>query len=179
MLSHIPHFKYLDFAIIFQILLDKNSYGNASITIHEQLLNKWRLSIDDLLNVALINTPLLLPHQLLNLNDLIPSDIFPCTFADELVDMYVLTNTNKINGASAILYDGLLNQISKKLHSDLVLLPSSIHEFIILPHNNDMSFNAMTEMVNSVNETSVSDEEILSDHVYFYDSKSKRLIIPD
>ena len=42
-----------------------------------------------------------------------------------------------------------------------------------------MSFNAMTEMVNSVNETSVSDEEILSDHVYFYDSKSKRLIIPD
>ena len=93
--------------------------------------------------------------------------------------MYVLTNTNKINGASVILYDGLLNQISKKLHSDLVLLPSSIHEFIILPHNNDMSFNAMTEMVNSVNETSVSDEEILSDHVYFYDSKSKRLIIPD
>ena len=71
------------------------------------------------------------------------------------------------------------NQISKKLHSDLVLLPSSIHESIILPHNNDMSFNAMTEMVNSVNETSVSDEEILSDHVYFYDSKSKRLIIPD
>ena len=179
MLSHIPHFKYLDFAIIFQILLDKNSYGNASITIHEQLLNKWRLSVDDLLNVALINTPLLLPHQLLNLSDLIPSDIFPCTFADELVDMYVLTNTNKINGASVILYDGLLNQISKKLHSDLVLLPSSIHEFIILPHNNNMSFNAMTEMVNSVNETSVSDEEVLSNHVYFYDSKSKRLIIPD
>ena len=39
--------------------------------------------------------------------------------------------------------------------------------------------NAMTEMVNSVNETSVSDEEILSDHVDFYDSKSKCLIIPD
>ena len=93
--------------------------------------------------------------------------------------MYILTNRQKLHGSACIVYENLLSSIADRLNSDLYVLPSSIHEFIILPHNNNMSFNAMTEMVNSVNETSVSDEEVLSNHVYFYDSKSKRLIIPD
>lgn len=178
MLSHIPHLKYLDFAVIFQISLNNTNFGNASITIHEQLVERWGATLTDLQHLAAQNTPRLFPHQLIDLNKLV-SKVFDMSAYGDVTDMYALSNITKTNGASVILYEGLLNDIANKLNSNLILLPSSIHEFIIMPHEYDTDLAYLTELINSVNDTSVSDEEILSNHPYIYDKITKCLMIPD
>ena len=66
--------------------------------------------------------------------------------------------------------------ISKKCDSDLYLLPSSIHEFLALPANS-LEPEALEKMVKQVNRTEVATEEVLSDTVYFYDRKKKKVSI--
>ncbi len=177
MLTHIPHLKYLDFAVVFMLALDNNFYGNATITIHEQLMKKWNVTVTDLLTAAAQNAPRLFPHQLTDLNELAAS-IYDLSEYDDLIDMYVLSNLPRINGAAVILYDGLLQEIADRLGSNLLLIPSSIHEFVILPQDSRVDLDTLTELINSVNEISVSDEEVLSNHPYLYDRSLKCLTIP-
>ena len=53
-------------------------------------------------------------------------------FAMEVYYTQNLTNTEKLYGASAILYPNILSYFAKRLKADLYLLPSSIHEVLLL-----------------------------------------------
>ena len=97
-----------------------------------------------------------------------------CSYEDfEDTHMYILTNTRKQYGASTILYPGLLENISEQLGEDFYLIPSSIHEFIILPSSYSPSTSELNEMVNEINENELPEDEFLSDHIYLlpYDFK--------
>lgn len=95
---------------------------------------------------------------------------------DELPDtdeakMIIVTNKEKVNGAVAICDKELLSNIAREYNSNLVILPSSIHECIVRIDNNpDMEM--YSNMVREVNETQVAPEEILSDHAYFFDKET-------
>ena len=82
--------------------------------------------------------------------------------------MYVLTNCRKFFGASEILDKNTLHSIADKIGDGFILLPSSVHEVIILPPQNEKEYGKLAEMVQEVNMTQVSVEEQLSDHVYVY-----------
>lgn len=87
------------------------------------------------------------------------------------VNMYVLTNTAGINAAAVILYSGMLGQIAKQLKTDtLYLLPSSTHEFMVVPECG--SIEDLKEMVTEANRIAVTWLDFLSDHVYRYDRKT-------
>lgn len=92
---------------------------------------------------------------------------------EENPSMYVLSNAERLNGAAAILDAKTMEDISEKLGGDFVVLPSSIHETIVLPMNEDMDRQALETMVQDVNAGQVAPEERLSDHVYMYDSQEK------
>lgn len=85
--------------------------------------------------------------------------------------MFVLSNKRKINGASIILYNEQLAQLSEKLNDDLLIMPSSIHEVLAVPAS---SMNAidLKQMVREVNDTEVSEQEILGYSVYRYNRKT-------
>ena len=93
--------------------------------------------------------------------------------------MYVLSNADKLNGAAALLDAKTMEDISEKLGGDFVVLPSSIHETIVLPLNEDMDRHTLEAMVQDVNATQVAPEERLSDHVYAYDAKEHELFRAD
>ena len=76
-----------------------------------------------------------------------------------------------------ILYDKILEKLSLELESDLYILPSSIHETIIIKADDNKDVSALKEMVRNINNTVVSAEDILSDRVYHYVRKSKELKI--
>ena len=90
---------------------------------------------------------------------------------DKHCDMYVLTNSSGINGASAMLYNGLIEQFAEKVKSNLYILPSSIHEVILMPFNEEFDVNALKSMVKEINCTQVPEGEVLSDSVYIYQRK--------
>jgi regulator of protease activity HflC (stomatin/prohibitin superfamily) len=98
---------------------------------------------------------------------------------EENPSMYVLSNADKLNGAAALLDAKTMEDISEKLGGDFVVLPSSIHETIVLPLNEDMDRHTLEAMVQDVNAGQVAPEERLSDHVYMYDSQAKELVLAD
>lgn len=174
LLTDVPHFRFLDLAIVFSCLLESDSTGNATILIHQQHLSYWNITKDDLYALALQNTPTLLKYDLRNMTDILKEllsneDIedFP-TPSDAIVPMYVLTNQHKLNGSVCILYHNLLKNFADRLNSDLYILPSSIHEVLLIPAHTSDSYDTLSDMVREVNTSQVSTEEILSDHVYYF-----------
>lgn len=181
LLEQVPHKRILDLAVVFYCLLD-NEYGrSATALIYNNNLKNWNVTIDDVYKAALKNTPDLLHSKIssmaalfekcgvnvdgeeVDLKDYVPSD------------MYVLTNESKLNGAACILYENVLYDFAQKLGADLYILPSSVHEVILLPKLSMFEKDELVNMVKEVNTEGVDADEVLSDHVYEY-NRTERLI---
>lgn len=89
--------------------------------------------------------------------------------------MFILTNALRNQGAAAILYDGILKRLSDKFGSDLYILPSSIHECIIISAEEEDAREGLERLVCRVNHSQVAKEERLSDHVYRYERKTDEI----
>ncbi len=179
LLKEVPWIPYLDLAIVFYCLLSKSPTENASVLIRNEHLCYWNVSVEDLLSLAQKNTPFLLSSCCDSLAELLLPILeqLPVqeqtdtknTFASaSMVPMYVLTNQQRFLGACCILYDDVLKEIAERLDSDLYILPSSIHEVILMPVTVTESVPALSQMVCDINQSEVSAEEILSDHIYYY-----------
>ena len=88
-----------------------------------------------------------------------------------------MTNSKGINGASVIIYPKILKEISEMIGGDFYILPSSIHEVLVIKDNGDKENDELEKMVREVNESCVLPEEVLSDHVYHYSEESDRIEI--
>ncbi len=86
----------------------------------------------------------------------------------EAFPMYVLTNTAGIFGAATLLYEGVLAEQAERLESDLYIIPCSVHEVILIPAGQSLDLTELHRIIREVNATSVSAEEVLSDHMYLY-----------
>lgn len=170
LLKKIPHVKYLDFAIIFRCVASCMEDGYATVLIYHHHLNFWKIGMEELYQLAMENTPKLLEYRLENMAQML-WDLFTDdeTFADDIeIPMYVLSNSQRLNGAGCILYKGLLEKIADRYQTDFYIIPSSVHEVILIPVNNSSGYSELSKMVKEVNSTQLSREEILSDHVYYY-----------
>lgn len=176
LLEKVPHKKVLDLAVVFYCLLDQHEDGNATALIYQSHLKTWAVSEDEVYNAAIDNTPVLLQSCIKPMSSIIQEmmteqvkevECIPET-EDTSNEMFVLTNQSKLNGASCILYDDVLKNFAKKIDNDLYILPSSIHEVILLPKLETFDKEQLVNMVREVNTEGVSYDEILSDHVYTY-----------
>ena len=89
--------------------------------------------------------------------------------------MFVLTNQSHVLGASGILYDGVLERCAFRIGEAYYLLPSSIHEMILIPCSAVTDIRELQKMVCEINETQVRDIEVLSDQIYVYSPKSGQI----
>lgn len=184
LLEAIPHYRYLDLAIVFCCLVEATEQGTATILIHNHHLNYWSITKDELYALAQENTPRLLPSDVRSMTSVI-KELFcqiDAPFPDELsfsaqYPMYVLSNSHKLHGATCILYENLLSEFANKLQVDFYILPSSIHEVLIVPDDGQTSIAELSDMVKDVNSTQLSADEILSDHVYYFSRKESKLIL--
>ena len=102
-------------------------------------------------------------------NDMVPTD-------DKL---FVLTNNQKLNGAAALLDEKMMEQIAERVGNDFYILPSSVHEVLIVPKEAGMDFKDLEAMVQEVNATQVAPQDKLSDHVYQYDNETREVFRAD
>ena len=110
-----------------------------------------------------------LPFETKNLFQLKEGEEFPKD------GMYVLSNPMKLNGASVLAYPNLQEQLESVFPQGCYLLPSSLHEMIIIPKDLGMTSKEMGEMVREVNQKEVARDEILSDRVYEFDKEKRQL----
>lgn len=187
-LKEIPHIRFKDLAITFYYLVNNDKFGNATILITNRHLKEWGVSTEDVYAVAEENTPKLLKARLQNmmqvltglvgnnlLEDVEGSKSVTELFEADDYDMYVLSNSTKLYGAAVILYDDILKEFADKMQSNLYILPSSIHEVIIIPDKGTMTKKKLQEMVKEVNETQVPEQEVLSDTVYYFDRNTNKI----
>ena len=106
-----------------------------------------------------------------------PENLFECTepLDAATMPMYVLTNASKVNGSGILARDGVLDKIGELLGKNFYVLPSSIHEVLIVPDNGDMQAKELESMVKEVNATQVAPADLLSDKVQYYDRAAKTL----
>ena len=94
--------------------------------------------------------------------------LIPDPADDDAIPMYVLTNHLRLNGSATFLYDGILEAFSQKYDMDIFILPSSIHEVILVPANGIITKKTLQHMVKEVNTQEISDQERLSNQVYIF-----------
>ncbi|MEY8338184.1 DUF5688 family protein [Lachnospiraceae bacterium 62-35] len=92
--------------------------------------------------------------------------------------IHILTNTKGINGAYCMLYPGILKSFAEAVDNDLIIIPSSIHEVLLIPGDPSSSSQDMDELVQEINQNEVPKEEQLSSHTYLYSRLSDRIFLP-
>ena len=170
-----------DFAAYYAVNVEENEGGIGSIPVTVTLMNEWGVTAEQIQADAVAadrNRGVVL----MNMNEIIKSMIFgeePENLLNEKLDietmrepMFCLTNAQKMNGASLLLQADIRKQIGECLGSDYFVLPSSIHEALILPDNGMLEVAELSAMVKEVNETQVERREQLSDKVQFCDGKT-------
>lgn len=190
-LQDVPHIPYLDLSIIFHLFLERNAFGQMTVLIHNDLLKQWKVDEQALLRLALKNTPAAYPPQIKSMSDVM-KDIARHNLGDgydeELLDqllgqnednppLYVLSNQAGIYGACCILYRNILKNFADSLESDLIVIPSSIHEVLLTPYGGGLSYDYLNSMVTGINHSEVPAEDQLSDHVYLYTRTDDRIHI--
>ena len=183
LLAKIPHIKYLDMAVVYYYLLKQKKGGleNATILIYNNHLENWGITAEELDKIAKKNTPKLLEKDLRNILEVIEGLLQERIEAEEEeaseYGMYVLSNKNKIFGAAAILYSDVLKSFAENLGTDLYIIPSSVHEVILVPKREGMPWEPLQQMVREVNATQVEDVEILSDNLYYYSREENKVFL--
>lgn len=196
LLEKIPHIKYLDLAITFHCLVRDDEDGIGTIRITNEHVEHWNTNTQELYLLAIKNTERLFPASIRTMEEVLRG-MFSAElsglgeeFAENQLElilssnkthcqhrMYILTNQKGINGASCLLYRKVLKAFADQMHSDFYILPSSIHELILIPCEQTMKADALSEMVRDVNRTQVAEDEVLSDRVYYYSRESDAILM--
>lgn len=177
MLEKIPHKDVEDMSMVCRFILGSGSDGNASILVNNQMLDTYGITQEQLFDDALRYAPEIKPFEIINMQDIMAEMMG--VSVDELglptgeAAMYVASSTDRMNGAGVITYPEFMDEAVAKLGGDFFVLPSSVHEVILVPDNGTADYRALEDMVREVNETQVAPAERLSDNVYHYDSKDK------
>ncbi len=180
LLKEVPWTAWCDLAIIYYLHLGVKDDKQITTIIHNHQAKSWGLSSSELYELAKENTPKLCPSAIGRLDHLLfgwdhdTDRMIPCDTG--IPTLYVLSNQSGINGAVCMLYDDIIKDFADKIGSDLIILPSSIHEVLMLPDSHDQEYETFRQMVRSVNAEDIPKEEVLSDELYLYRRSTGRII---
>ena len=178
LLKQVPHILVYDLAIVFQCSVSDFMNEYATILIYNQHLKLWNVTVEDLYETALINSPRILNSRLDNLHDVFAYITEESLSFLEELNISILTNHLRVHGATCMIYPGILDEISSIYQDDIIIIPSSIHEVLVFPKNNmpeGYTYDDLDAMIQEVNETQLTDDEILSDHIYCYHRDTKEI----
>lgn len=187
LLEDIPHMEYLDLAIVFKCMVFHEELGDASILVRNAHMKLWGVTTEQLYQVAHENTKKLMPHKITPIVDIISriwKEENPEGLDDEFiaalknaVPLYVLSNKSRMEGASCMLYPNLIMDFANAANSNLYIIPSSIHELLLLPTENDEGCREIKSMIRDINNTQIIPEEILSYSLYFYNREIDKIVM--
>lgn len=190
LLKEVPYRKVLDLAVVYYCRIDYPEIGRGTITIKNENIEMWNVSEEDLYEAAFENANKYLPCSIMPMHTVLGQYVED-NFTEELkeqekqfvekinsdVNLYVMTNNEKSFGAATMFYENVLENFAMQLHKNLYILPSSVHEVLLLPVEDKDNHKTMQlqEMVFEVNNTQVMLEERLSYNVYFYNLENKKI----
>ena len=197
LLAEVPNCSWADLAVIVYYRMEPTLFEGGTITIQREHLHRWGVDSEELFRNAWENTASAMHPVLRPLSNVLSElekeegavhEEESASYKDDAeygenaeygeeteseednrrCPLYILTNQDKCYGAISIAIPGEAEMIAENIRSDYYVLPSSIHECLILPDDGSYKTEFLNELVRSVNDTQVDPSEVLSDHVYHY-----------
>lgn len=192
-LADMPHTQMDDLAVTYSVMLNEDERGKASVAISNEMMEMYGVTTEELHSVAVENMEQLSPGKFLPFRDMVADTLIDdmteimggdreaaSAMVNEMLgetpDIYVITNEQRINGAASVLDDTIMQKVTETVGEDFVILPSSVHECIVVPVDCNIEIDEMKAMVQCVNADAVKPQERLSDNVYCYDSQAHELV---
>lgn len=165
LLAQVPWLPWLDLALVFYLRIPEHIIKNATALIHTAHMEHWGLTLGELYRTASENMKKI--SVLLK-----PMEEFLEDYHLEALNsgMYVLSTEKKEFGAAVLISPEVQKMCFERFKEDYYVLPSSVHELILLPVSLAVSRRDLEELVQEVNSFCVSEEDYLGDHVYRYSS---------
>lgn len=172
-IQNIPHFDMADLSIIYRLNVGRDrNHDIGVVTVDNQLLSSMGVSQNqfqkDVFEQALTGEPPILKSL---------AEVMDMSFMGDDSEpeggLFLATNREALYGASVIAIPGFLDQAAEKLGGSFYILPSSVHEVLLLRNDEAVDVQELESMVQEINAAIVSPEEQLSDRVYHYDSQDK------
>lgn len=191
LLEDLPHILYLDLAVVFYLFLERSETGQMTALIHQEHADLWNTDPQTLFSLALVNTPRIYPAEIRSMDEVmmeIARKNLGASYDEDVIlhllsaqeassPLYVLSNQTGIYGAGCILYHNLIKDFADTVGEDLIIIPSSIHEVLLTPDNENVSYDELNSMVININRSEVPPEDRLSDHIYRYSRSNDQITV--
>lgn len=166
LLQNVPHRDMMDLSIVYYVrITDQDNDQLGSIIINNQHISIWGAEEAELYDSSVKNLEAD-GAKLVNITDILGDKIK--NQKPDGFEMYIVTNSTKIFGASELLNKRVFRNIADMFNDNVTIIPSSINELIVIPYS-WMKCSKIVDMVDYVNRNFVKQEEVLSNHVYIYD----------
>lgn len=199
LLKKLPHIPFHDMAMVCYLLMEQKDHGYMTALVHKEHLKTWRIREKELFTAAIQNTPQLLPPMIQPMSEMLKrlaQDAFGESCEEEALDalleaaeehrmqqnpmfpdLYVLTNTAGVNGAACMAYPYVIKNFAERLEQDLIILPSSIHEVLLVADSGSYDYNELSCLVKDINDSEVPVEDQLSNQIYRYSRENDTITI--
>lgn len=173
-LKGMPHRDFQDLSIIYKWVLDISPEGMNTARVDNALSARLNLNEEQLFVLAAENTRKILPPRVTPIDELLRE--MGVKIIEEMPlnqTMWVISNDQRMYGATSMLYEDKLHTLAQKIGTDLYILPSSVHEVIAVSAMRNPE--ELAKIVSEINTTQVPLEERLSNQVYYYDKDLRKL----
>ncbi|MDO4617694.1 MAG: DUF5688 family protein [Lachnospiraceae bacterium] len=178
LLNCVPCEYHEDLAIVYYFEFPKDTMEGATILIRNEHLELWDCSAEEISSKAWRNTLAVKKTRFMKLSQVLAGFGLEETEEMEQNPLYMLSNEDGSFGAAVAFYPGVLAKCALQLGSNLILLPCSIHEWLLIPSGAAEASKRAEElrcMVRDINRTQVAEKEVLSDEVYYYDLETDQI----
>ena len=189
MLQEMPHETIEDLSAICYVDFPiESDEGKATMKVKNEHLKMWNVDAKEIFqqaraNVQPVNTPVLHSMEEMMMMSILDDERKAGNLLEENVSitpdmnepLYVLSNVEKNYGASMITQPEVLQKLEQLFPEGFYVLPSSVHEVLIVPDNGEFDPRILGEMVREVNQKEVDRQEVLSDRVYSYDKDKHQI----
>ena len=186
-LEIVPHQLKEDLAITYHVAVGKNQDGLSSMLITNEMMKEYGVTQEQIHEDAMKSSPRVMVPEVSSIGVLI-DEIYQKNIlmltpderemlletlqgSSEMPTFFVVTNTERIDGAGVIFYPEFMDNMGELLGNDFFILPSSIHQMLILPDDGQVDAEMLRDMVKEVNATQVAPAERLTNDVYHFDTK--------
>lgn len=165
-----PYMTMADLACVYQLEIGKDQRA----AIDYERMDKLGLTLEELHELAMKNTPELLPLKIERVGEALGIGTFER-------DLIVIGNTDSVDGAAAVLYPGVQERLEDMLNGDFWILPCSIHEVLAAKKEDAMPLEHLQAIVREINGTSavMRKEDILSNEVYSLKDRELSIARPE
>ena len=184
LLHEVSNTEYLDLAVVYSLEFQEHGPYIYSVRITKKMLGQMNVSVEELHKQALTNMKRKFPYKIEPLEDIILNqtafDREHIPDGNQLnLPVYVIQNRLEADGAAVILDQEPFEMLAHQLGTNLLVLPTSVHELMAMPEMPDETVENMKTLLMKINLECVKTEEQLSPHVYRYDREKREMEIAD